>query len=76
VWLWAPPPALAQRNLNVYCRAGLTLKGSGETLAQSTAEAATVSPTVRWTWPFDAPLAPGATIALTVAGHGITLIRP
>ena len=57
---WAPPPALAQGNLNVYCsvqaewcqavanefqrqtgiRVGLTLKGSGETLAQVTAEAA------------------------------------
>src|SRR5262245_11487632 len=60
VWLWAPPPALAQGNLNVYCsvqaewcqavvnefqrqtgvRVGLTLKGSGETVAQLTAEAA------------------------------------
>src|SRR4030095_3238735 len=60
VWSWAPPPALAQGNLNVYCsvqaewcqavanefqrqtgiRVGLTLKGSGETLAQVTAEAA------------------------------------
>jgi len=58
-------------------RVGLTLEGiAGETLAQGTAEAATVSPTVRRTWPFDAPLAPGATVALTVEGHGITLIRP
>jgi hypothetical protein len=24
----------------------------------------------------DAPLAPGATVALTLAGHGITLSRP
>ena len=24
----------------------------------------------------DAPLAPGAAVALTLAGHGITLIRP
>ena len=113
----APPPALAQGNLNVYCsvqaewcqavanefqrqtgiRVGLTLKGSGETFAQVTAEAAnpkgddvwfggtgdphlgalsgTVSQFVT-SASVDAPLALGATVALTLAGHGITLIGP
>ena len=131
----APPPALAQGNLNVYCsvqaewcqavanefqrqtgiRVGLTLKGSGETLAQVTAEAAnpkgdvwfggtgdphlgvlsgTVSQAAylgsRMEYSIDseigrlfvtsasvdAPLALGAPVALTLAGHGITLIGP
>jgi iron(III) transport system substrate-binding protein len=93
---WAPPPALAQGNLNAYCSvqaewcqavanefqrqggirvAGLTLKG----LAQVTAEAANPKGDV-WFGGTGDPHAngalPGATVALTLAGHGITLIRP
>ena len=60
-------------------RAALTLKGSGETFAQVSAEAANPKGDVWFGGTGDPHLAaaePGATVALTLAGHGITLIRP